>query len=246
MIRRYRIATCAVLGILWMSAAGCPRRGNIQPAPSSTLPPVSPPRSEVVDLSKFTTGDFEGCPPEGSGGDEELNRLKNRDIPPPSYEPISLDAFLDNRPAALVEVGKRDRIRWPQAALAEAIQWESRGAAVEGYLLKARQQDPESCNCKDPTRRDYHLWIGGSMDATPAEAVIVEVSPRMLPAHPNWRLRILSRLAKDRAKVRISGWIMWDQEHPETIGQSRGTLWEIHPIHLIEVWSGGQWRSLDG
>ena len=241
MTRRARIAMCAVLAALCLAVTGCPAHG-----PQTGQPAPFRPRVPVTDLSKFTSGDFEGCPPEGSGGDAALNRLKNRDLPPPAYEPISVSELLANQPAALMDAGRRERNNWPQIALAQAIQWESRGVSVEGYLLRAKQQGPETCNCKDQTKRDYHIWIGDSPDADRSQSVVVEVSPRLLPAHPNWRLRILSRLAKDRAKVRISGWLMWDQEHPEEVGKSRGTMWEVHPIHVIEVWSGGEWRNLDG
>jgi hypothetical protein len=64
---------------------------------------------------------------------------------------------------------------------------------------------------------------------------VVEVSPRLVPVHPLWRLEKLNELVQNQLPVRISGWRMWDQEHPEQIGQTRGTLWEIHPIHRIEV-----------
>jgi hypothetical protein len=242
MTRRGRTATCAVTLLLFsLLAFGCSNRGPRVGAPS---PPR--PRAQVTDLSKFTTGDYEGCPPEGSGGDPDLNRLKNRDLPPPAYEPIAIPDLLANQSPALLEAGRKERASWPRTALAQAIQWESRGVSVEGYLLRVKQEGPESCNCSDKTKREYHIWVGDSPDADRAQSVVVEVSPRLLPSHPNWRVRILSRLAKDHAKVRISGWLMWDQEHPEQIGKTRGTLWEVHPIHVIEVWSGGQWRSLDG
>ena len=45
-------------------------------------------------------------------------------------------------------------------------------------------------------------------------------------------------------QVRISGWLMLDQEHPEQIGKTRGTLWEIHPITRIEVKDANGWREL--
>lgn len=247
-----RILTCGALALAAVLAAGCPRRAESPSSTSSpgartpTYPAGGRRPAQVRDLSQFTTGDFEGCPPEGSGGDAQLNRLKNRDLPPPEYEPVTIAELLANNPPSLVAAGRRDRDNWPQTALAEAIQWESRGVAMDGYLLRARQQDPESCNCKDKTKPDYHVWIGESPEADRSSSVVVEVSPRLLPSHPNWRLRILSRLARDRARVRISGWLMWDQEHPEEVGKSRGTQWEIHPIHVIEVWSGGRWRNLDG
>jgi hypothetical protein len=46
-------------------------------------------------------------------------------------------------------------------------------------------------------------------------------------------------------EVRISGWLLMDQEHPEQLGQTRGTLWEIHPILHIEVNDGGSWQNID-
>jgi hypothetical protein len=39
---------------------------------------------------------------------------------------------------------------------------------------------------------------------------------------------------------------MLDQEHPEQLGQTRVTLWEIHPIMQVDVdKSGQQWVKLD-
>ncbi|HEX8946148.1 MAG TPA: hypothetical protein VF785_23635, partial [Gemmatimonadaceae bacterium] len=47
-------------------------------------------------------------------------------------------------------------------------------------------------------------------------------------------------------RVRIRGWLMLDQMHPESVGHSRATLWEIHPImHLDWRESRGRWISLD-
>jgi hypothetical protein len=33
---------------------------------------------------------------------------------------------------------------------------------------------------------------------------------------------------------------MLDQEHPDQLGKTRGTLWEIHPIMRIEVSRGSE------
>jgi hypothetical protein len=55
----------------------------------------------------------------------------------------------------------------------------------------------------------------------------------------------LQHLVRSGAPVRISGWLLWDAEHPEQIGKSRGTEWKIHPAHLIEVKTEKGWVSLD-
>jgi hypothetical protein len=231
-----------VLAALWV-ARGCMDRRPPGPGPRSTGPGPAV-RGVSRPSTSFTTGDWEGCPPEGDGGDPALNRLKNRDVPPPSYDPMTVEAILDNHPAAAEAIGRKDRDRWTAAALSQVKEWEQQGVAVEGYLLKIKQEGPESCNCHVQEHRDYHVWLSASPDDDRSRSMVVEVSPRVQQSHENWRLRILSRLAKDRARVRISGWLMWDQEHPEQIGQTRGTLWEIHPIHMIEVYSGGRWREL--
>lgn len=225
--------------------AGC--RPVTLPAPSTGAAPSPNGRvasRPAVDSTEYTIGEFEGCPPAGIGGDPDLNRLKNRDREPPAYEPMGLEELLSSRPEAALDAGRALRARWPRAALRAVAPWERRGVAVEAYLHSVRQMGPESCNCGRKDRRDYHVWLVPRPEAEREEALIAEVSPRLLPAHPGWRLRILSRLAKNRPRVRVSGWLMWDGEHPEYLGRTRGTLWEIHPIHRIEVFSGGRWREL--
>lgn len=200
----------------------------------------------VSDSSQFTTGDFDGCGPGGDGGDPDLNRMKNRDVAPKRYAPLAIESILASSPKSDSIQPREHRSRWPDALLNELSEWENSGAQVEGYLLKVRQEGKESCNCHSEDHRDYHLWVAAHSDDGRDKSVVMEISPRTLPAHPNWQLRTLERLATDHARVRMSGWMMWDSEHPDQVGETRGTLWEIHPIHRIEVWSDGAWRDLDG
>jgi len=72
----------------------------------------------------------------------------------------------------------------------------------------------------------------------------LEVTPRVRARHKSWRLTNLRRFVTQQSRVRISGWLLLDQEHPEQLGKTRVTLWEIHPVLKIEVWSGGKWREL--
>jgi len=232
-------ATAAIAGVL----PGC-GQPKTQGPPRATAPGRQDGR--VADSTLFTTGDYEGCPPEGNGGDYHLNRLKNRDVPPPGHQLFTIRQLLENRPRAAIAMGRTDRAFWTEEARAEVAEWESTGAVIEGHLLRAKLMGPESCNCTRKDRRDYHVWIGEEPGGDRSRSVIAEVSPRMLPAHPNWRLRILSRLARQGARVRLTGWLLWDQEHPEQVGLTRGTQWELHPIHEIQVFSGGRWRDLDG
>ncbi|MHB1846438.1 MAG: hypothetical protein ACYCWW_16570 [Deltaproteobacteria bacterium] len=188
------------------------------------------------------------CPPEGDGGDPLLNRAKNRQEAPEKPELLDVAALL-SLPRNLEAPRYRDR--WSARVRDEVRAEEQRGVALVGYLLAARQSGPESCNCHDPTRRDFHLWIGAApaadyLDAKArrADAVIVEMTPSLRDRHPGWRLRTLERLAHDRAKVRVEGLLMYDPEHPGELGKTRGTLWEVHPITGFSVWSGGRWVAL--
>jgi hypothetical protein len=62
----------------------------------------------------------------------------------------------------------------------------------------------------------------------------------------------MKALARQGARVRISGWLFWDQRHPERLpsrqgsAATRGTLWEVHPVTGIEVFSAGRWIDVRG
>jgi hypothetical protein len=77
------------------------------------------------------------------------------------------------------------------------------------------------------------------------QSVVTEVTPRVLALQPYWAIGYLNPLVQSHVKVRISGWLMMDQEHPEQIGQYRTTVWEIHPIIGLDAWRNGAWVPLD-
>jgi len=197
--------------------------------------------------AQHTTGDFHGCAPDGEGGDPALNTLKNRDIAPDAYEDMAIADFLHNKSADVTAMGKRHRDKWTPDALTAVKDLEAKGARVEGRLIAIRTQGPESCNCGSDTDVDTHMWIAttASANAKPTRSMVVEISPRELGDHAGWDHDTLVSLAKKGARVRISGWVTWDEEHGSEVGKSRGTLWEIHPIHLIEVFQNGAWKDLD-
>jgi hypothetical protein len=64
-------------------------------------------------------------------------------------------------------------------------------------------------------------------------------------SHPNWSdAKTYRPIINAKNKVRITGWLMWDYEHKEQLGNTRRTLWEVHPIHSIQVLSGSRWVTL--
>ncbi len=181
----------------------------------------------------------------GTGGDAELNREKNRYDAPKAYADLRVSDILSIPSALLAGAGREWRDRWSSEERNYAAKEESIGARVTGYIIAAKESGPESCNGYSDTLRDFHIWIADSRDAWKADALIVEMTPRWKFAHPEWQLSELEHLAGERARVRATGWLMWDEEHPEEVGKSRGTQWEVHPVTNFEVASGSGWEPLN-
>lgn len=189
-------------------------------------------------------GDFNGCPAEGDGGDRALNRLKNR-APPTALRDTPFDSVL------LLPVPQDNhggyRARWPKAATASVAPIERRAVRVEGYVARASLSGPESTNCHGDAAsdRDYHIWLTALPTTTRTGSVIVEMTPRMRAVHAGWDLPRLRDVSRRKERVRVGGWLLLDQEHPEQVGRTRGTIWEIHPVTSFEVHRGGRWIALD-
>jgi len=189
------------------------------------------------------------CPPEGKGGDPIANRLKNRQAAPTSLQEMDVPQFLASFNPDMHTPKNRAEFTAPQKEAVELREQE--GIALTGYLLMANRGTVDAANCNDKKRRNFHLWIGKIPEhykdlakKARAKAVIAELTPFWQAQHPTWRLQDLEKLAKQGAMVRVSGWAFYYPEHPDELGRTRGTLWEVHPVTRIEVWSGGGWREL--
>lgn len=89
---------------------------------------------------------------------------------------------------------------------------------------------------------DSHVFIGKTDSAHPQGArltnaqvklrkkrtVVVELTPNIQHLHPDWGRKLQRRLAGKN--VCITGWLLYDPAHPPQLGNTRGTLWEVHPI----------------
>jgi hypothetical protein len=179
------------------------------------------------------------CDPTGAGdapatqsNKVALNTLKNRTELPSGTRPITVQEILNFA----------DR---------EDQSLEATGVVLEGWLLGRRHEGPESPNCHSQTRRDFHMWVGdapqqpknskeamGMRDAS----VVVEPTPNLQELHGSWTDKGLQSLVRKR--IRVTGWLMYDPEHPDQVGNTRGTLWEVHPVMQIEVQQpDGSWKS---
>jgi hypothetical protein len=187
---------------------------------------------------------FNGCPPQGQGGDPALNELKNR-IDLGAYVPVQFNAVEQLPWPKTIE--RRDRAEWSASDKAVVARYEGIPVAVRGYLFGAKEQGPESTNCESDSAamHDFHIWLTRSAGEDRTQSIVVEATPRLRAQHPGWTVRLLDQVAKSQQKVRISGWLMLDPEHPDQVGKTRGTIWEIHPIMQIEVDEQGKWVTLD-
>lgn len=211
---------------------------TVAPSADGGLPlmPVKPKPKEIT---------FDGCPPGGDGGDAELNRLKNR-VDEGNWVPVRFDAIASLPWPRSVE--RTARPRWSTADRRAVGRWEGIPVSVEGYVAGAKVEGPETPNCHgaDGKYRDWHVWLAPSPGRDRRGSIVVETTPRVRAERPGWRLSAVHAAATRGERVRISGWLMLDPEHPDQVGRTRGTIWEIHPIMRIDVRRGGRWVPLDG
>lgn len=186
---------------------------------------------------------FQGCPPDGDGGDRELNMLKNR-IDSAAWNVTPFETILQlGWPA---DVTRRSRETWSESDSMTVARREGLPIMVEGYFVGAKQEGPEATNCHgaDPTFRDWHMWLAIEPGKNRRRSIVVEATPAVRATHPEWSLSMIHKLARDSTPVRVSGWLLFDQEHPEQLGKTRGTLWEIHPVMRIQLKRGTRWERL--
>jgi len=215
--------------------------------PTSTPPAMTAtPSGDLPDMpTKPTPLDvpFNGCPPEGNGGDSEQNLLKNRSDEG-TYVPVNFDAI-----ATLtwpVEIQQKERKNWPAEDKAAIAKYEGIPVIVEGYLAGAKESGAESANCGKTASNlvDWHVWLVKNAGDGRDVSIVIEPTPRSRDGH-QWTLAKLKPVIDNQTPVRISGWVFFDPEHPDQLGLTRGTLWEIHPVMQIEVFQNDQWIPLD-
>jgi hypothetical protein len=229
------IAGVALLAQRWVNLSAVTHSGGAAEGvggsrgDSHRQPPVSP--------------GFEGCPPDGDGGDRSLNRLKNR-VDSTTWAPTSIGNVLSLAwpPSAV----RRPRDEWSRADRRAVARSEGLPIAIEGYFVGAKTEGPEATNCHgaESKFRDWHLWLAATPGKDRRRAIVVETTPAIRAQHADWSINDIHRLVRDSTLVRVSGWLLFDQEHPEQLGKTRGTLWEIHPVMKIEVLRDGRWNPI--
>lgn len=238
-MKRLRVALPTLL-LLVVILAGCNIDTTGVNGPSAS--PGAFPGNDAHPQPQEIT--FQGCPPGGDGGDQALNILKNRvdNGENGTFHDVSLDTLINlSYPQ---DIGRTRRSNWSQSDVDAVNQYEGIAVRTVGYIAGVRHEGTESPNCHALDARDFHVWLVPNQGDPRSKSMVVEVTPRVRDQRSGWTDSALASLTGQQ--VRISGWLLMDQEHPEQLGQTRATLWEIHPIIHIEVNQGGSWQSIDG
>jgi len=196
-------------------------------------------------------GTAQTCGPGGQPGaaDPVENMLKNR-VGMPATTTATTVAEFRNLPTH----DKAARSTWTPEDLATFKALEDEPVRIVGYLKGVKSEGAEATNCKFTDRNgvDFHSWLvdTADVDQDRSWSAVAEITPRWRQANPAWTLAALQQLVADGAQVRISGWRLFDYEHPEQLPENntknptRSTLWEIHPITMIEVATQAGWVEL--
>ncbi|MBV9718351.1 MAG: hypothetical protein JOZ77_03475 [Candidatus Eremiobacteraeota bacterium] len=137
------------------------------------------------------------------------------------------------------------------AALSEAFTsaraYENEAVVSQGYLASdvgAKSEGPESPNCYGESGDDYHIWLVDAVGDPRSVSAVVEMTPRWKDYNQSWKLERLHRFSVERTLVKITGWLLFDPEHPNEVGKTRGGQWEIHPITKVEYFEQNSWHEL--
>jgi hypothetical protein len=206
-----------------------------------------------------TIKSIKNCPVAGCGGvsDAFLNLAKNRtDVPGSGVQNLGVNDIKQIDQPADWKTGKaRATITGPGK--------EGTPVRVTGFLLKAKKEGAETCNCEltKVADTDVHLVVVTSSGDAEESSISAEITPRVRAAgHPNWTFtKVQNKLAGKL--IRVTGWLMLDTAHlphSETVpGEhgheplARATNWEVHPIAKLEYCSktravcesGSGWKS---
>jgi hypothetical protein len=119
---------------------------------------------------------------------------------------------------------------------------------VENAHPKPPKKGGESTNCHltDDNEVDWHMYLTKNPNEQHiANAVIVETTPRVRPNH-KWTPVMLKQYLNKNQQLRISGWLLYDFEHLNVVGTERATVWEVHPITMIEAQDAqGRWVNIE-
>ncbi len=229
------------------------------PTPSGAATAIDPSWPKGTPVEVTFSGASGTCGPDGDpSGDTETNHLKNRVDEPTSYHWVTWGA-IKALPVPPVPTKRKDWLPADRTLAATTIvPSEGVPLTVVGFIVNRVKVENggEGTNCGftlDP-EVDWHIPLVAHANDPEKLSIVVETTPRVRRNHPKWTTTALTPWVNATAPVRISGWLMFDPDHPPMMydpahpnapGKYRITLWEVHPITKIEVWKSGAWVDLE-
>jgi hypothetical protein len=245
----WRSSGWIILGLLVVSAAVYlllirTDRRVLVPISSAILAQPLGDLPNIADKPKPDWRVSPACPPEGMGGDPDLNRLRNR-VDKGDYQPVSFESLTAlTWPKSVERLPMRD---WSPSNRAFISQYLGIPLVVEGYIVYLREGGPDAASCLKPANTDpyWRIYLAKNPRDNRVQSVIAESTPQTRIGH-TWTIDLIrSFIMAGRLQVRISGWLYFDPEHASDAGRTRATLWEISPVMQIEVFQDGKWNPLD-
>lgn len=248
----------------WVRKAACTVVGpDDVEEPSSDTPAVQPhaPANTPVSVNGCTptviAADFSICPQSGQGVKYKQAYLqKNRISIPCTYTPMTLGEIrsLHQLPNTVRALPDAD----PQ--LTYLKQMESTPIVVDAFVAMTKDGGQEGVNCGSSTRLDTHVELVDTDAVDPKQNrdthVVVEVTPWFRQTFTNWTTAKIGESASyiggytahspahSPGRIRVYGFLFYDEAHATGASTWRGTAWEIHPITKIEVFENGAWTEL--
>jgi hypothetical protein len=223
--------------------------------PSPNNPPVTPPSCTETSVP----ANWSICPATGSGGMyAQAYVQKNRTHVPCAYTPMTVDDML-----ALESLPKSVRALPDTNPETQYLKSEeAKTVVVEGFLALTKDGGQEGVNCNSNSRLDTHMELVDTDGQDPKtnrnRHVVAEVTPWFHEAVPAWSTQNLGQFASyisdykapaeknPPTKIRVYGYLFFDEAHATGAKSWRGTPWEVHPITKIEVMQNGSWEEIGG
>lgn len=222
--------------------SGTPTTGG---GPTTPATAISPDWEKPNPVSTDFQAEDGTCGPAGNDKDTATNLRKNRTDVPGGYHEVPFDAIATlpyPRPAPT------NRLNWSSQQLAQIEPYEGVAVSVVGYVVAVKNEksgESTNCNWTKDSEVDWHIELVKQAGRGEADAIVVETTPRVRTSHPKWIRPAFAPVLRRNVPVRISGWLMFDPDHPGHLGRYRTTLWEVHPITKIEFSTNGRWVDLD-
>jgi len=150
---------------------------------------------------------------------------------PPAYAPIDYRFFAQLPTPEIRTVPDLDAVE----------EVEHNAVALTGYIVRVIPVPIHLAGRRATDWEFYlHLRVGPARRCEyqdDARNLVTVVTPSFQPPHTGWDLEALYDLCREQARVRLSGWLLYDYLSRARVGRSRASAWSIHPVTRIEVWN---------